>query len=168
MLRCSQPTVTFRRRDAKRFRTSVPDGTPTGSYDLRVVTPAGITAPRTFVIGNRPEHQEVELNDRLSAAQSVALNVVVNGQIQNGGDLDHYEFSAKEGQRVVIECRAERVDSPLLAVLELYDTVGRRVAVNRGFFGIDPLIAFPVPKDGTYRIRLFDLVYSDSAATSIG
>jgi hypothetical protein len=59
----------------------------------------------------------------------------------------------------VIECWAERIDSRLRAVLELYDEQGKRLAVNRGHTGLDPLIDFLVPADGAYRVKLFDLAY---------
>lgn len=70
---------------------------------------------------------------------------------------------SRRGQRVVIECQAERIDSRLRAVLELFDATGRRLAVNRGYFGVDPLIDFVVPADGTYVVKLFDLVYAGGA-----
>ena len=79
-----------------------------------------------------------------------ATNNTVNGLLNKKGDLDHFRFQANRGERIVIECWAERIDSPLRAVLEIYDSHGRRVAVNRGYFGIDPLIDFFVPADGEY------------------
>ena len=100
--------------------------------------------------------------DSLDAAETVALNSVTNGRIETPGDVDHFAFDAKRGQRVVVECHAERIDSRLRAVLEVFNPAGRRIAVNRGFFGIDPLISFDVPDDGVYRVRIFDLVYSGS------
>jgi hypothetical protein len=162
-LRCSHSGITFEKVDANRFRITIPKDVPPGSYDLRTVGRNGLSAPRTFFISNRPELLETEPNETLATAQSVPLDVVINGRIEKGGDLDQFRFAAKQGQRVVVECLAERIDSRLRAVLELYDGRGHRLAVNRGYFGIDPLIDFRVPADGTYVVKLFDLIYSGSA-----
>jgi hypothetical protein len=48
-------------------------------------------------------------------------------------------------------------------VLELFDASGHRLAVNRGWHGADPLIDFTVPQNGTYCVRVFDLVYGGGA-----
>ena len=162
-LRCSHPSITGERSEGDLWRVSIPGDIGPGSFDLQVVTQDGLSSIRTFVVGNRREQLEGESNDELSAAEPVPLDVVINGRIEEGGDLDHFRFTAGQGQRVIIECRAERIDSPLRAVLEVFDADGNRVAVNRGFFGIDPLIDFHVPLDGEYVVRVFDLVYSGSA-----
>ena len=104
------------------------------------------------------EQLEAEPNETVSAAMSVPLDVVINGRIDKAGDSDHFRFDAKRGQRVVIECWAERIDSRLRAVLEIFDASGRRLAVNRGYFGIDPLIDFRVPADGSYVVKIQDLI----------
>ena len=162
-LASSCPDLTFEHAGEGRFRVTLPKGATPGSYDLRAVGRNGSSSPRTFFIGNRAELLETEPNETAAAGQSTPLDVVINGRIEKGGDLDHFRFAAKQGQRVVIECWAERIDSRLRALLEVYDDQGRRLAVNRGYFGVDPLIEFQVPADGVYVVKLFDLVYSGSA-----
>ena len=159
---CSHLDVTFEKGGKNEFRAAIPQNVPPGLYDLRVVGANGLSSARTFFVGNRAETVEAEPNDSRESEQTVPLNATVNARIAKGGDVDRFRFSAKRGQRVVIECWAERIDSRLRAVLELYDTQGRRLAVNRGYFGIDPLIDFRVPADGDYVVKLFDLIYSGS------
>ncbi len=144
--------------EPNRFRLTIPAETPTGYYDLWAVGENGVSAPRSFSIGNRAEQLEIEPNDTESSAISVPLNVVLNGRTDKPGDSDHFRFEAKQGQRVIIECSAERIDSRLRAVLEVFDATGRRLAVNRGYFGIDPLIDFHVSADGSYVVKVQDLV----------
>lgn len=162
-LRCSHPKITCDTDDGKQFRLTIPAGVPHGHYDLRALTANGVSSVRSFIIGGLPEQSEADPNDTLATAGTVSIDTVTNGRIEKAGDVDHFAFEAKRGQRVVIECQAERIDSRLRAVLEVFDAAGRRLAVNRGFFGIDPLICFDVPDDGLYRVRIFDLVYSGSA-----
>jgi hypothetical protein len=109
------------------------------------------------------EQIEAEPNETVFAVMSVPLDVVINGRIGKAGDSDHYRFNAKRGQRVVIECWAERIDSRQRAVLEIFDASGRRLAANRGYYGIDPLIDFHVPADGSYVVKIQDLLSSVSA-----
>lgn len=162
-LRCSHPAITCETDDGKLFRLTVPATVPNGHYDLCAVTANGLSSVRSFIVGHLTEQSETDANDTLDVASPIAIDSVMNGRIEKAGDVDHFSFEAKRGQRVVIECHAERIDSKLRAVLEVFDASGRRLAVNRGFFGIDPLISFDVPVDGVYRVRVFDLVYSGSA-----
>ena len=162
-LLCNAPGVRCVPLEPMRFQITIPAETPPGLYDLWAVCENGLSSPRTFSIGNRPEQLEVESNESLREAQPVPLNVVINGRIEKGEDLDQFSFEAKQGQRVVVECWAARIDSRLRAVLEIFDTEGRRLAVNRGYFGIDPLIDIRVPADGAYVVKVQDLISTGSA-----
>ncbi|WP_197996444.1 PPC domain-containing protein [Gimesia panareensis] len=159
---CSHSDVSAEKISEDRFRVSIPASVPVGTYDLRVLCRNGLSSPRSFVVGNRSEVLESEPNEKLKSAQDVSLDVSINGCVSQKGDVDVYRFQASQGQRVVLECRAERIDSSLNAILEVFDPSGRRLAVNRGFFGNDPLISFRVPADGTYKVKVFDLIYSGS------
>ena len=123
-----------------------------------------MSSPRAFFVGNRAELLEAEPNDTVRHRPAGSLDVVVNGRIEKPGDVDCYKFQAKAGQRVVLECWAERIDSRLRAVLEVHDADGKRLAVNRGYAGIDPLVDFLVPADGTYFVKVFDLSYLGGTA----
>lgn len=160
---CSRSDISSEKIEKNRFRVNIPQSIPAGSYDVRVLCRNGLSSPRTFFVGNRSEVLESEPNETFQSAQTTSLDVSINGRIQKKGDIDLFQFFASQGQRVIIECRAERLDSSLRAILEVYDDKGRRLAVNRGFFGIDPLINFKVPADGNYFVKVFDLVYSGSA-----
>jgi hypothetical protein len=157
------PGIQCERLDASRFRLTIPEGTQPGLYDLWGVGDNGISAPRTFAISNRTESLESEPNEAVTDAATVPLDGVINGRIEKAGDIDYYRFTARQGQRVSVECSAERIDSRLRGVLEIFDAAGRRLAVNRGYFGIDPLIDFGVPADGSYFVKLQDLTSSGSA-----
>ena len=162
-LRCGQAAIAFQKGQNNTFRVTIPADTPAGLYDLQAVCANGLSSTRAFFVTNRNHVLESEPDDTAEDWQQLPLDVVVSGRIERGGDVDQYRFRAQGGQRVVIECWAERIDSRLRAVLELYDERGTRLAVDRGFFGIDPLISFKIPADGDYVVRLYDLVYSGSA-----
>lgn len=162
-LRCSHPAITSSTKNGKQFRLAIPESVPNGHYDICALTATGLSSVRSFMVGRLQEQPEAAANDSLDVAEAVSVESVTNGRIEKAGDIDHFAFVGKRGQRVIVECLAERIDSQLRAVLEVFDAAGRRQAVNRGFFGIDPLIVFDVPADGMYTVRVFDLVYSGSA-----
>lgn len=162
-LYCGQKGITCKKVDGKAntFELTIPPATPVGQYDLYAVTQHGLSSPRVFVVGNRDELLETNPSKADDTSQPVDLDVTVSGRTQRG-DVDRFSFAAKQGQRIIIECLAERIDSQLRAVLEVFDSSGRRLAVNRGYFGVDPLIDFVAPADGEYSVRVYDLVYAGS------
>lgn len=162
-LHSNVPGLKAEKLDASRWRLAIPEGVMPGLYDLWAVGENGVSAPRTLAISNRAEQIEVEPNDTAAAPMSLPLDAVNHGRIEKPNDVDHYRFEAKRGQRVVVECWAERIDSRLRAVIEISDSTGKRLAVNRGYFGSDPLIDFRVPADGAYIVKVQDLISSGSA-----
>lgn len=159
---CSAPGVRAELVEPTRFRLQIPADTSPGLYDLWVAGTKGVSAPRTFVIGSRPEKLEIEPNDTLAEAMPAPVACVLNGKLEKAGDADCFRFEARRGQRVILECWAERIDSRLRPVLEVFDAEGRRLQVNRGYFGVDPLIAFSVPADGAYIAKVHDLTSAGS------
>jgi hypothetical protein len=162
-LRSTAPGFSATKGEKNQFNVSVPANTPPGIYDLRAVTDHGQTAPRAFVVSRLKESSETSANDTPETATPVELNSAVSGKIEKASDVDCFRFSAKQGDRVVIECWAERIDSQLRAVIEVSSEQGQRLAVSRGHTGLDPLVDFRVPVDGSYLVRLYDLSYLGSA-----
>ncbi len=66
-----------------------------------------------FAIGDLPETFEVEPNASPTEAQSVELPRVINGRIQQIGDIDVFSFEGKKGETISIEVTARRLNSPL-------------------------------------------------------
>jgi len=161
-IRVASPGFSAKKLDGSRFQLDIPAGAPIGVYDLRAVGTNGMSSPRAFCVSDRTEVLDAEPNDTLDAATEAVVDSVVNGRIEKPGDVDCFRFKAKAGQRVVLECRAERIDSKLRAVLEVYDAGGKRLAANRGYAGIDPLVDFRATADGDYVAKVFDLSYLGS------
>jgi hypothetical protein len=146
-----------------KFLVSVAADVPVGPYDVRVVTAAGASNFRAFLVGDVPEYVEKEdtkkPNNEFPNAERVAVPVVVNGRMNGGTDVDHYVFAAKKGQRLIINCWAWRIDSRLDATMMLYDGKGRELAYSGDFYGKDPFIDFTVPEDGDYVVKVWDFIY---------
>lgn len=163
-LRFGPDGVTASHQEGARFTVTIAPDTPHGSYDVRAAGQFGLSSPRTFVVGGWPEQVEADSNDELDVAQQVSIDTVINGRIEKPGDVDCYRFAALGGQRIVLDCRAARIDSQLRGVLELYDGRGLRLATNRGEPGLDPLLDFVAPTTDEYVVKLFDLTFAGGAA----
>jgi len=157
---------------------------PPGARELRLGTPRGVSNPLVFHVGQLPEvcrkpmitaafevlgKEELALRKRPDdeVEQRITVPCTVNGQVAPG-ELNWYRFAARKGQRLVITTQARQL-IPYIAdavpgwfqpVLALYDAKGKEVAFNDDFrFKPDPTILFEVPKDGDYRLAIYDSIY---------
>lgn len=131
---------------------------PRGSYQLSLVTPGGASAPVAIEVDDLPQLAETEPNAQADAASPVSLPLGVWGVLAAPGDVDHIRFDAKAGQTIVCELSGKQLGSALNGMLALLDPAGRVVAANNDFDGQeDPLIAYRIPADGRYAVRVNDL-----------
>jgi hypothetical protein len=140
------------------FDVSIAPQVPPGVYELRVLGKFGLSNPRAFVVGSLPEIRETEPNNLPKQANLVKIPTTINGTCEGPG-LDYFKFSAKKGQRVIIDCWAFRIDSRLDATLVLYDSTGRELERNHNTNRRDPMIDFSVPADGDYLVSIHDHMY---------
>lgn len=136
---------------------SIAADAPLGPVQWRVTCGWGGTQPRPFLVGDLPEFIETEPNSDAQHAERVILPVVVNGQIAGERDVDFYRFAAHEGEVVVCDVLARRIDSPLDAVVEVRDAQGRRMALQQLWVGGDPVLAFSAPASGDYVLNIANL-----------
>lgn len=119
-----------------------------------------------FAIDTLPEVFETGSNNSLESSQSVTLPVIINGRIDHPGEWDVFKFKGRQGQTLMAEVRARRLDSPLDSMLELTDATGRRLAFNDDFkdnsegletHHADSFLMTTLPKSGTYFVRIGDV-----------
>jgi hypothetical protein len=144
------------------FRIVCGPEVPLGHHDVRVVGTFGVSNPRTFVVGDRPEQMEVEPNNTPDRATPVLVGTVVWGEISAATEVDCFALEGKKGQRVILDLQAERIDSRLDATLRLLGPSGTELAESRDVFGADPFLDVVLPADGRYVIKLHDAVYAGS------
>ena len=86
------------------------------------------------------------------------LNAAVNATA-DGNAEDFFRLTAKKGQRITIDCQAQRLDSDMDATLVLSTADGQPLVSNRDYYGSDPFLDFVAPADGDYLISVYDLSY---------
>lgn len=144
-----------------------------GDRDIRLLTPDGLSNPLVFQVGQLPEVNEAEPNDKKSTAFALpaALPVLVNGQIMSG-DVDSFTFPARKGQHLVFEAAAralipyvaDAVPGWFQATLAMYDEQDREIAFADDYrFNPDPVLLCEVPADGSYRLAIRDSIYRGRA-----
>jgi hypothetical protein len=140
---------------------SLPD-VPLGHHDVRAFGTFGVSNPRAFVVGDRPESIETEPNNVPEKANPIVTNTVINGELNGGTDVDCFAFAGKKGQRLFLDLEAERIDSRLDATIRVISPDGTELAESRDVFGADPFLDVTLPADGRYSIKLHDATYAGS------
>lgn len=155
-----------------------------GLREIRVISKRGISNALPFFVGQVPEvsrkpvktsknqvlgkeHLAQRKRPPEEAELRVTLPCTMNGQVAPG-EVNHYRFPAKKGQRLVITAKARElvpyvadgVPGWFQAVLKVHDTHGNEVAYNDDFyFHPDPVIHFEVPADGDYVLSINEALY---------
>jgi len=148
------------------FLVTVAADVPPGLYEAYTRGLWGVSNSRRFVVGTRPQINEVEPNNTPDKPQPATLNQAVFGRMDGGTDVDWYSFVGQAGQRIVLDCMASRIDSRMDPVLEVLDPTGRRRLAQARLTaggGSDPLLVFDVPVDGEYRVRIHDVTYRNGS-----
>jgi len=128
---------------------------PAGVHEARVMTRLGLSSSRAFNVGTLTEAvQAAGKNTTLESAKKLDLNSICNA-VMTRQKIDFYTFEAKAGQRIVVDCAANGIDSKLNPVVIIADEQGMDLMVERRGGMLD----FEAPKTGKYVIKVHDLTY---------
>jgi len=116
-----------------------------------------------FAFDRDPEIQEAET--AATEPTGLTLPVIVNGRIDQPGDVDLFRFEGQAQTTVVLEVVARRLNSPVDSLLQLLGPDGEVLASNddaddkgAGLLPhqADSRILFPLTRSGRYTVRLSD------------
>ncbi len=142
------------------FVVTIKADVPVGVYDVRARGLYGLSNPRSFVVGDLAESNETEPNDTADKPNSMTLNSTINAAMHRATDVDYFQFDGKQGQRIMLDCRADRIDSRMVAVVQLFAPNGHRLFSTHDNFRGDPLTDALLPATGKYLVKVYDLTYS--------
>ncbi|HVX15550.1 MAG TPA: PPC domain-containing protein [Pirellulales bacterium] len=139
------------------FSIAVSPDAPPGLYWVRIHNAEGAAAPVPFVVDTLPNVNEQEPNDTVAKAQSITTpGCTVNGRLEKRGDVDVFAVSLKQNQTLVAAVTANgTLGSPMDSVLQVVMPRGSVLDQNDDERGLDSLLAFEAPADGTYLVRIF-------------
>lgn len=139
-------------------------GLARGTYEVSAVTPGGATAAVKVYIDDLPQVAEQEPNETPAQATLAKLPASFWGMLNRQGDEDYFAFEATKGQTIVLDVAASQLGSKVNALLTITDDQGRVLASSNDFDGqSDPLVAYTIPADGRYSVRVRDLLLAGSA-----
>jgi hypothetical protein len=149
------PDIRVEMGDEKgKLAITIDAGARPGVRWLRLFDEEGATAPRPFVVGTLPE--TIEVGSKGGPQTLDGSPVTVNGRLAKTGEVDEFAMPLEKGRTLVASVEANRgLGSPMDAVLQVVSPSGFVLAQDDDDHGLDPLIAFEVPADGTYVVRLF-------------
>jgi WD40 repeat protein len=139
---------------------SAADDLAPGPVEISLVGKGGETSRLKLYVDDLPQLVENERNSQ--SANLTNLPVSFWGTIDPLGDYDEEEFSAKAGDTLVFDLNAKSLGSKANAVLTLSDAEGKVLASNNDFDGTDPFLAYTFKSDGTYKIRVHELMLGAS------
>jgi len=141
-----------------------------GLHWLRLHHPNGATSVRPFLVGNAVERVEVEPNNRVAEANTVAtLPATVQGVLGKRGDVDLVSIALTAGQIMVATVdSATMLRSPLDASLQILDAGGFVLVENMDRFGLDPSVEFKPTLDGKYFVRVFGFPTTPDSTIAFG
>ncbi|MBC7822010.1 MAG: PPC domain-containing protein [Planctomycetaceae bacterium] len=150
-----------------KFKVIVAENAAPGQCWIRGFNAEGASSLRPFVIGTLAEVAEKEPNNSAKEAQKLeSSQVVVNGVLEKGGDVDTFAVSLKAGQTLVASLMAKgTLGSPMDGVLQVLGPRGFVMEHNDDDHGLDPQIVFTAPSDGEYGMRVF--AFPETANSSI-
>jgi len=146
------------------FSVTVSESVPPGIYEARAVSYSGISTARAFVVAPVDSNEVAEEGEHSTRdkAMPVEVNSIIKGDVPSRG-IDWYRFTAKAGQRVLLEVVAERIDSRMDGMLIVYDLEGREVSRNREVYGRDPFLEVSTERDAEYFLAVSDILYRGGA-----
>ncbi|MDA1163386.1 MAG: hypothetical protein O3B13_09815 [Planctomycetota bacterium] len=107
---------------------------------------------------------EAEPNNELAQATRVELGHSINGRIDAPGDVDHFVFAAKKGQKFRFNAVTRRQGVPTSAWLRLLNADGGQVAAKEDFGVGDAFFDYTFPADGDFTLAIEELHRRGGAA----
>ncbi len=154
--------------DVVTLDTEVPIGR---IHEVQWECSTGLCNPVRYMVNDLPECDEGEPNDSAAEARQVVLPQLINGRIDEAGDVDVYSFEGAAGEAIVAEVYGRRLNSPIDSLVRLVDASGNVVELNDDYMpkhghlhmgpGLlthyaDSYLTAELPADGVYCIEVSD------------
>lgn len=141
----------------KKQQVAIPS---TAKRSLPIVASDGpLQAPSAnqLAVDAHPSVLEKEPNNKREEGTAFNAPAVLYGIVGAAGDVDHFRFTGKKGQRFELRAMARKtLRSPLDAVLRLRDLKGKVIASNDDTGSPDSFFEATLPADGDYVVEIHD------------
>ncbi len=135
------------------FSLTLPADLKPALYDCRFVGRYGVSNPRVFEVSTLDAIDSSGANAKPDNALKVAVGSVIQGVFKSNSP-HWFTFDAKKGQSIIASFDGPRFDTRTELFGAITSANGKELARMRN--GVMPFVP---PADGTYRMRLNDLMY---------
>ncbi len=136
------------------LKVSIASMVPPGVHSFRLLTPLGITERVSFAVG---EWTEVKESSEMSGKAAWAeLPATLVGTLETPGEVDEFQFYAREGQELVFQTTAAKIGSALEPILEVLDAQGNKVGGKSVAANRDAVLGIAFTTEGRYTLRISD------------
>lgn len=108
-------------------------------------------------VEDAPVAVEAEPNNEPAKATRVELGSTINGRIEAVGDIDHFVFAAKKGQKFRFNAVTRRQGTPTSAYFRILKPDGGQAAAKEDFGVGDAFVDYTFPADGDYTLAVEEL-----------
>jgi hypothetical protein len=150
--------------EGQKFKVSIDASVPPGLHEVRASGRYGVSTGAVFVTGHLTEAADPGNNHSRAAAAALTIPVTVSG-VADADASDFYRFTAARDQRLRIDCAAQRIDSPLNAVLRIYDASGAELGRVSRNLDRDAVMEFTAPADGEFTVEIHDMAWRGGATS---
>lgn len=155
----SAPRVSVNVIDDKSLRINVDKQTPTGIYNLRLLTDGGLSQPYPVQITAWSTLTATEKSDQPDSALKLPLPGGVDARFEHTGDIDWYTFTGKKDQRITLRCRSKSLGGSAAPLMTLINPDGEEFAFASPHQR-EPVLHVKLPNSGTYQVKVFNRAYS--------
>ncbi len=145
------------------FRVTIPENAKAGRYGVHVRCARGLSSPRGFIIGTKPEVIESGIHSMRDRAMQLAVNTTVNGRAEESAS-DFYQIDLETGDTIRIICHSEALASRLSASLTIFGPDGTELDRDRDNSDRDAMVACTASTPGPYFIQVSDFTFRGGPA----
>ena len=140
------------------FRVSIPENAKTGRYGVHVRCARGLSSPRGFVVGTKPEVIESGVHSMKDRAMQISVDTTINGRAEESAS-DFYKIDLEAGDAIRIRCHSEALVSRLSASLTIFGPDGTELDRDRDNSDRDAMVACTASSPGSYFIQVSDFTF---------
>jgi len=150
---------------SKSMKLTIPVDSP-AVRDVELECKGLISNTVSFAADDVRQTEETEPNNSFDQANKVETPVIINGRIQEPGDVDYFSFHGKAKERIVADVRARRLGSPLDSIVTILNSKKWELAQNddtvdksKGLIThhADSHLEYTLPTEGDYTVCIKDI-----------
>ena len=149
-------------RNGNKFLVTAPEVAHTTAVEIRAAGFFGLSTSRPLLVAPAGKPVVADkagvAHHQLDTAPELARETHAYGNT-DAEKTDWWKVAMKKGERLLIHCHAERIESQADISLKIVDGRGYELETDRDTIGRDPMIDFTAPEDGNYWVGAHDVFY---------